>query len=123
MEALEEYLNQIENMEQRERMSEIVAWVSNKYPKLDLKIKWGTPMFTDHGTFIIAFSVTKKHINVAPEKIVINKFSDEIFKSGYTLSKELIQIPWSSPLDYELFARIIEYNILEKKEVTSFWRK
>lgn len=123
MEALEEYLNQIENMEQRERMSEIVNWVSRKYPKLDLKIKWGTPMFTDHDTFIIGFSITKKHINVAPEKVVINKFSDEIYKSGYTLSKELIQIPWSSPLDYELFARIIEYNILEKKEVTSFWRK
>ena len=123
METLEEYINQIENMEQRQRMREIVAWVSNKYPKLELKIKWDTPMFTDHDTFIIGFSVTKKHINVAPERVVINTFSDEIERAGYTHTKELIQIPWTSQIDFSFLEQLITYNINEKKGLSSFWRK
>jgi uncharacterized protein YdhG (YjbR/CyaY superfamily) len=36
------------------------------------EIKWNQPMFSDHGTFIIGFSIAKEHIAVAPEAVVIS---------------------------------------------------
>ena len=52
-------------------------------------------MFTDHGTFIIGFSVAKKHLAVAPERAGIERFSDDILQAGYTHSKEILRIGWT----------------------------
>lgn len=52
-------------------------------PNLIPKIAWNQPMFTDHDTFIIGFSVAKHHLAVAPEKAGIIHFSDEIVQAGY----------------------------------------
>ena len=70
-------------------------------------IAWNQPMFTDRGTFIIGFSVTKKHLAVAPERAGIDRFSDKIMQAGYSHSQELIRIPWDKPVDYALLEKII----------------
>ena len=44
-------------------------------------------MFTDHGTFIIGFSVSKKHLAVAPESVTITHVEDDIVKAGYDYTK------------------------------------
>jgi uncharacterized protein YdhG (YjbR/CyaY superfamily) len=80
-------------------------------------------MFTDHGTYIIGFSISKHHIAVAPERVVINHFADEIVEAGYDYSKELIRIPWDSEVEYSLLEKIIEFNLLDKAECSTFWRK
>ena len=49
-------------------------------------------MFTDHGTFIIGFSIAKNHLAVAPESAGINHFSDEIVQAGYDHTKQLVRI-------------------------------
>lgn len=59
MEVFADYLARIDNQEHRERTEEVLAWVAKKYPNLKPVIKWNQPMFTDHGTFIIGFSVSK----------------------------------------------------------------
>ncbi len=53
------------------------------------KIAWNQPMFMDHDTFIIGFSIAKQHLAVAPEKAGIDYFSDEIVKAGYGHTKQL----------------------------------
>lgn len=123
MEVFEKYLVRIDHPQHRARMEEILDWVTKKYPKLIPRIAWNQPMFTDHGTFIIGFSLAKHHLAVAPEKAGIDHFSDEIAKAGYEHSKELIRIRWDSPVDFSLLERVIAYNILAKAEVTTFWRK
>ena len=40
---------------------------AEKFPQLKEENKWNQPMFNDHGTFIIGFSIAKGHIAVAPE--------------------------------------------------------
>ena len=80
-------------------------------------------MFTDHGTFIISFSLANKHIAVAPERQGILALSELIHESGYEHSKMLIRIPWDKAVDYEMLSKIIEYNMMDKKGVTTFWRK
>lgn len=79
-------------------------------------------MFTDHGTFIIGFSVAKHHLAVAPERAGIVRFSDEIVRAGYEHSKKLLRIRWGQPVDYALLERIIAFNIADKADCTSFWR-
>ena len=75
LEIFSEFLAKIENPTHRERTKEVLTWVRMQFPDLVPDIKWNQPMFTDHGTFIIAFSIAKQHLAVAPEKAGIYQFS------------------------------------------------
>ncbi len=123
METFKEYIAKIENPEQRQRVVEILQWVADEYPGFEKRIAWNQPMFTDHGTFIIAFNIAKNHLNISPELAGIEHFSGEIIKAGYKHTKMLIQIKWDDPVDYGLLKRIIDYNVIEKKNCETFWRK
>jgi hypothetical protein len=122
MKVFADFLENIKNQPQRERTKEILYWVAEKFPNLESVIKWNQPMFIDHGTYIIGFSVAKHHLSVAPESVVIDHFSEEIKASGYDHTKELIRIKWTQPVDYALLTKMIEYNIEDKADYTAFWR-
>ncbi|WP_338544026.1 iron chaperone [Paenibacillus tundrae] len=123
METFAEYLASIDNPEHKERTEEVLKWITEKFPSLKTKIAWNQPMFTDHETFIIGFSVSKQHLAVAPEKVVIDQFSEEIVQAGYEHTNQLIRMKWKLPIDYSLLERIIEFNIKDKADCTTFWRK
>ncbi|WP_068677350.1 iron chaperone [Oceanobacillus sp. Castelsardo] len=123
MEVFAEFLVAIDDPLHRERTEEVLTWIKNKYPNLKTEIKWNQPMFTDHGTFIIGFSVSKKHLAVAPESVTIAHVEDDIVKAGYDYTKELIRIPWNSPVEYSLLEKMIEFNIWDKANCPTFWRK
>lgn len=123
MEVFLKYLARIDNADHRDRTEEILKWVSSKFSNLELQIKWNTPMFTDHGTFIIGFSAAKHHLSVSPEEVCIAHFADEIAQAGYSATKGLFRIPWNDPVNYELLEKMIEFNIQDKAEYTNFWRK
>ncbi|MFB1100085.1 iron chaperone [Terribacillus sp. JSM ZJ617] len=118
-----DYLAQIDNPQHRERTEEVLKWVAEKYPNMEQKIAWNQPMFTDHGTFIIGFSIAKQHLAVAPEKAGIDHFSDDIIQAGYDHTKQLVRIKWDTPVNYSLLERMIEFNITDKADCTTFWRK
>lgn len=123
METFEEFLETIPEPDHRERTREVLDWVSKTFPNLQHKIAWNQPMFTDHGTFIIGFSASKKHLAAAPERVVVEIFSKEILDAGFEHSKDLIRFPWGRPMDYKLLQKLIEFNISEKADITTFWRK
>ncbi|MCL6658743.1 MULTISPECIES: iron chaperone [Paenibacillus] len=123
METFAEFIARIDNPEHQARTEEVLNWVTEKFPNLKQKIAWNQPMFTDHETFIIGFSVSKQHLAVAPEKAGINRFSEEITQAGYDHTKELIRMKWKQEIDFELLERMIEFNIADKAECSTFWRK
>ncbi|MFC3039213.1 iron chaperone [Virgibacillus xinjiangensis] len=123
MEVFADYLEGIDQSDHRNRLQEILEWVKEKFPTLEPAVKWNQPMFTDHGTFIIGFSVTKHHISVAPEHVTINHFSEDIVQAGYDYTKELVRIKWKHPVDYALLEKMIAFNIQDKADYTTFWRK
>ncbi|SEM70766.1 iron chaperone [Lihuaxuella thermophila] len=123
MEVFAEYLARIDNPQHRARTEEVLTWVTKKFPYLKPKIAWNQPMFTDHGTFIIGFSVAKHHLAVAPETAAIHHFSEEIVQAGYDHTKNLVRIPWDRPVDFSLLEKMIEFNILDKADCPTFWRK
>ena len=54
MEVFAEFLSKINIPQHRARVEEVLTWVPKKNPNLMPKIAWNQPMFTNHGTFIIA---------------------------------------------------------------------
>ncbi|MFE8697390.1 iron chaperone [Cytobacillus sp. FJAT-53684] len=123
MEAFAEFLENIDNPQHRERTEEVLAWVFSEFPSLKPKFAWKQPMFTDHDTFIIGFSLSKQHLAVAPEEAGINHFSDEIVQAGYSHTKGLMRIPWNSQVDFSLLKKMIDFNITDKADCSTFWRK
>lgn len=123
MDVFAQYLMKIQNPQNREIVYNVLSWVQEKFPHLEGKIAWNQPMFTDHGTFIIGFSTAKYHLAVSPEKECIAQFSDEIKKSGYQHTDNLIRIPWDSEIDFKLLEKMIRFNIEDKAECKTFWRK
>ena len=75
-----------------------------------------------NGTFIIGFSVTKNHINIAPERATMIHLDKLISSKDVSFTKMLIQMKWTKDIDYELLKEIILHNIIDKKDTTSFWR-
>ncbi len=123
METFAPYLEKIEDAQQRHRVEEVLSWVATTFPNLGKKIAWNQPMFTDHDTFILGFSIAKHHMAISPEKEGIIQFSDAIKEAGYTHTDNLWRIKWEQPVDYVLLEKIIDYNIADKADCATFWRK
>lgn len=122
MKYFKEFLDSIDDIDKRKFVESILNHLKEKFPQLKEEIKWKQPMFTDHGTFIIGFSISKGHMAVAPEAVVISRFEEEIQRAGYSYTKELFRIKWSDKIDFELLEKIVSYNIAEKKDTDKFWR-
>lgn len=122
METFDDFLETIENPDQRKRVAEVLDWITETFPSLERKIAWNQPMFTHHGTYIIGLSVSKHHFSLSPEVAGITPFAERITNAGYTQTKGLFRIKWTDEVDKELLRDMIEFNIADKAEVTTFWR-
>ena len=119
--TFDDYLQRIADEKPRERMRNLLLHVQRTFPELKPVIKWNQPMFTDHGTFIIGFSIAKKHIALAPEYVALEAFRDDFLASGYKLTKMLVQIPHTNYVDEALIDLVIAFNINYKKDRDGFW--
>jgi len=122
METFAEYLETMDNPDQKDKMEKILNWVKENYPELDTRIAWNQPMFTDHGTYIIGFSYSKNHISMSPEVKPIKEFQSLIEERTSSHTDNIIRITWEDPIPYELIKTLIDYNIEDKAEHTNFWR-
>ncbi|MDZ7834654.1 MAG: DUF1801 domain-containing protein [Alkalibacterium sp.] len=111
METFEDYLQTIADDEMKLKLADIYKHVEGGFPDLGKRIAWNQPMYTDHGTFIIAFSAAKNHISVAPEKVALRQFKEQIEDSGYELLKETFKIKRTQPVNYELIDKLIAFNV------------
>ena len=123
MDTFNDFLAAIKHPDHQARTREVLQWVRDTFPQLQTRIAWNQPAFTDHGTFIIAFSVAAGHLAAAPETVALNHFDARIRQEGYTRTKMLLRIPWDRPVPYALLKDIIAYNIEDKKGCQTYWRK
>lgn len=117
-----DYLNTIEQPEHRKKMEAIFSWVDETFPELEKVVKWNQPMYTHHDTYIIGFSKAKAHISVSPEAAGMKPFTQRFETDGYTYTENLFRIKWTDEVDYLLLKDIIEFNLKDKAETTTFWR-
>jgi len=123
MNEFDAYLLVIQNPEHRAKLHDVLEHIASTFPTLGTRIAWNQPMFTDHGTFILAFSASKNHFSVAPEKVAIERFGAEIDASGYERSEMLFRIRWTDPVDFPLLERIVRFNVFDKAACKTFWRQ
>lgn len=120
--TLDEYLETITNEDNRARMVDVLVWVGLTYPELELRIAWNQPMFTHHGTYIIGFSASSKHMAMAPERATMIRFEPVMRERGTDFGKMFARQPWNKPFDFELLNAFIQHQLEEKQDITSFWR-
>lgn len=123
MKEFQTFLNKIENINHKELMNTVLSWVHQQFPDLEMAVKWNQPMFLDHGTFIIAFSIAKGHFSLTPEAYGMGIFQEKAQKLGYQTTKMLIKIKWDDNIDFDFIDEIIRFNIEDKKECETFWRQ
>ncbi|AKP66259.1 iron chaperone [Companilactobacillus ginsenosidimutans] len=122
MDEFADYLSKLDENDQKKRLVGILKWIHKEFPNLETRVAWNQPMFTDHGTFIIGFSVSKNHISVAPEGQCLDTFKSQLDQVGYTYGKQMFRIGNDQEVHKEVLKSIIEFNIKDKMEVTTFWR-
>ncbi|MFD1464945.1 iron chaperone [Lapidilactobacillus mulanensis] len=119
--TLKEFLDAIPDVEHAAKLAGLIDWTLTEFPNLKLRMAWNQPMLTDHGTFIISYSVAKPHIAVAVEDKALTKFLPAINATGYKNTKKLFQIPWTAEIDYDLLRKLVQFNIDDKQDVETFW--
>ncbi|KRM71169.1 iron chaperone [Lacticaseibacillus brantae] len=122
-ETLAAFLDSIPGPTNRQKLTDLIAWIPTQFPQLELRIAWNQPMFTDHGTFIIGFSAAKNHIAVAVEDFTLEHFRETISAAGYASTKRLFQMRWDQEWSQSLLKQLIAFNITDKQGVDAFWRK
>ena len=106
MEVFAEYLAQIKAPQHRTRMEKVLEWVGRTFRELEPKIAWNQPMFTDHGTFIIAFSAAAKHLAGSTERAGMEHFTQENAPEGTGTSGMLLWIPGDREVHDPLVDRV-----------------
>lgn len=123
MEKFSKIIDKIEDEENRLKFQGLLEHIIKKHPDLKEEIKWNQPVFTKNGTFIISATPYKKHFSIVPEAAAVRKFSDEIERAGYRAKDMTIGIDWTDEVDFDLIDKMIEFQIEDKKDYKSFWRK
>ncbi|WP_340296994.1 iron chaperone [Staphylococcus coagulans] len=125
METLDDFLETIDKETHRAKLKNVIQTILENYPELTMEIKWNQPMllYKNNGTFILGFSKAKPHFAIAPEKYTLDTFADDIKAAGYQMTKMFLKIKWTDEVNYDLLYRIIDFNIKDKKDSSSFWRR
>ncbi|WP_414045213.1 iron chaperone [Macrococcus equi] len=123
MHKFDPFFDKINNEIHSNKLQELFEWIESNFPDLEREFKWNTPMYSHHGTFILGISTAKPHISIAPENHTMSVFKDKIDASGYAQTKGLYKVKWNDTMNYDLLREIIEYNIEDKQDVNTFWRK
>lgn len=57
------------------------------------------------------------------EAKIITVFEKEIQQAGLSYGKKLVRVGFDQEVPYELLAKVIEFNLNDKKDCQTFWRK
>lgn len=123
METFDDYLATITNEEHQKITRDVLNWVRENYPDMTERIAWSSPTFVAHGTHIISFKHTKKHLAVSIEGKAVRHFAETFDKNDLNYGTMNVNFPWKTPINLSLLKDIIDYNLEDKKDLTSYWRK
>jgi uncharacterized protein YdhG (YjbR/CyaY superfamily) len=115
------FLNEISNEKLRLKLYEIIEWIESNYSDFNLEYKWNQPMLVRNGTYIMGFSVSKKHIGVGLEALIMEHFKTSLEARNIEHGKMIFRIKEDDEVDYNLLSTIIDYIVIFKKDVKSFW--
>ncbi|MCL2803488.1 MAG: DUF1801 domain-containing protein [Micrococcales bacterium] len=122
MKTFEDFLAKINSPEHREKLCQVLDWVTDQYPQVKTEFKWNKPTFTVAGTYIVAFDAAKNHFSlVDPEHLGIEAVAGDLDTAGLSYTAAIVRIPWDKPVPYEILKKLIEAKLAAKDGVKSFW--
>ena len=118
------YVNSIKNIDPilKDKIVSIFEFIEEKFPELVLEIKWNEPMFLFNNSFIIAFSVWKNHVSIAPEKYAIDIYQEKLLSFNYEVTSNLFKIKKDQKVNFDLLFEIINFKIKDKSNSKTFWK-
>ncbi|WKD62048.1 hypothetical protein CCICO_10245 [Corynebacterium ciconiae DSM 44920] len=119
--SFQDYLANLSAPAHRERLREVADWAMQRAPQLRLAMKWNQPMLLWGKTFILGFSAATRHLSVAAEPHIMAELAAELDARGADYTPNLVRLPWSQPVDYELLGMMLDRQCETKKECTTFW--
>lgn len=122
-EKLKNFIDAIDNEAIKTKVISLINHIQLTFPNLHLEIKWKQPMFLFNQTYIIGFSLSKKHLSISPEQETIEHFTEKIKALGFEHSKMIIRLPYQKDLPFDLIDEMIQYQINAKKDHQKFWRE
>ena len=123
MENFKAHPENMDDLDKRTRVHEVLAWVKDRFPMLETKMGWNQPMFTHQGTFLPGLGMAKAHLSIPPEAAGSRKFAEKIDQAGYSRSSMLFRIPREKEVNDALLEEMIRFNLEDKKDCKTFWRK
>lgn len=100
----------------------VLEHLASRHPDLELAIKWGKPMFSQSGAFIIGFDVAKAHLSVIPEPYAMETFADAIEAAGYGRTDNLFKITADQEPHLDLLEAIIAFKREDKVGAVTYFK-
>ena len=85
-------------------------------------MKYNQPMFLDHNSYITGFNAAKNHYSIGLEsQEIVKHFIPEIEAICLKYGHKTIQISYDIRIPSNLFKKIIDFKIEQKKDLKTFW--
>ena len=109
--TFDDYLAMFDEQKQ-EKVREIFAVITKKYPKSQIVIAWNKPMTKINDEYVFGLSVESKHILIAPwGDGIIDQFKPRL--EGYEVNKKTIKVPFDWKVDKKLLCDMVAVRIAE----------
>lgn len=95
-------------------LQDLRQFIKNQAPEATERISWGMPTFYLQGN-LVHFAVNKGYIGLYPGESPGVVFKDEL--KDYKTTKGSIHLPLNKPMPYDLIKKIVEYRIIENKQI------
>lgn len=103
--SLDDYLAPFDEQRQ-EKVREIFAAITKKYPKAEIVIAWNQPMVKIAGAYVFGLSVQSKHILIAPwGDGILDRFRPRL--EAYDVNKKTIKVPFDWKVDKPLLCDMV----------------
>lgn len=101
--------------ELQEVLQNLRKFINECAPEATERMSWDMPTFHIYGFNLVHFAVNKGYIGFYPADTGVSAFKDEL--TEYKTTKGSIHFPLNKPMPYDLIKKIVEYRIIENKQI------
>jgi uncharacterized protein YdhG (YjbR/CyaY superfamily) len=111
--TLDQYLASVQPA-QAQTLRAIIEHILGAIPGLEVKLAWNVPQIQRDGQYVFGASALKKHLSLAPwSEAVIENFRQRLENDGYTVKKNLFQVPDDWDIDHGLLTDLVGARLAE----------
>lgn len=111
--SVEEYLSSLDSTKGN-TLRNIIDFIIKGFPDLNCKLAWNVPQICRGNDYVFGVSALKNHLALAPWSTeVIESFKERLENEGYTVKKNLFQIPSDWEIDKKLLKGLVTARLSE----------